>query len=150
PGHVLVIPNSHFENLYEFPPGLGVDLIAVTQRVAIAMQCGLRLRWHLHAPPQRPGQRPGRLALSPARLPALGQRPAVRTPPGANARPSERDRTTCSFATRTPHVEVGLGSSDLGRSRADRCQLVVTEPGVLDLKEGSTSTVGIAEQRWSS
>ena len=37
-GHVLVIPNSHFENLYEFPPALGVDLVAVTQRVAIAMK----------------------------------------------------------------------------------------------------------------
>jgi len=51
PGHVLVIPNSHFENLYEFPPGLGVDLIAVTQRVAIAMKAayacdGISTRQH--------------------------------------------------------------------------------------------------------
>ena len=37
PGHVLVIPNSHFENLDEFPPGIGADLVAVTQRVAIAV-----------------------------------------------------------------------------------------------------------------
>ena len=25
PGHVLVIPNVHIENLYEFPPELGTD-----------------------------------------------------------------------------------------------------------------------------
>lgn len=38
PGHVLVIPNLHIENLYEFPPALGADLITVTQQVAIAMK----------------------------------------------------------------------------------------------------------------
>lgn len=38
PGHVLVIPNSHIENIYEFPPALGADLMAVTQRVAVAMK----------------------------------------------------------------------------------------------------------------
>lgn len=38
PGHVLVIPNAHIENIYEFPPALGADLMAVTQHVANAMK----------------------------------------------------------------------------------------------------------------
>jgi histidine triad (HIT) family protein len=38
PGHVLVIPNMHIENIYEFPPELGNDLMATTRRVAVAMK----------------------------------------------------------------------------------------------------------------
>jgi len=37
-GHVLVIPNLHIENLYEFPPELGADLMSLTRRVAVAMK----------------------------------------------------------------------------------------------------------------
>jgi histidine triad (HIT) family protein len=38
PGHVLVIPNQHVENIYEFPPELGESLITAIQRLAIAMK----------------------------------------------------------------------------------------------------------------
>lgn len=38
PGHVLVIPNRHIENVYEFPPELGTPLMAAVQRVAVAMK----------------------------------------------------------------------------------------------------------------
>lgn len=38
PGHVLVVPAMHFENIYDFPPALGADLVGVTQRVALAMK----------------------------------------------------------------------------------------------------------------
>jgi hypothetical protein len=65
---------------------------------------------------------------------------------GFLAEPSDHDLS--NYPRRDEQLSLEAG--DLGRSRADRCQLVVTEPGVLDLKEGSTSTVGIAEQRWSS
>lgn len=42
PGHVLVIPNSHIENLYELPPELARPLMAATQRVALAMKQAYR------------------------------------------------------------------------------------------------------------
>ena len=38
PGHVLVIPNRHIENLYDFPDDLGADLMRVTRLVAVAMK----------------------------------------------------------------------------------------------------------------
>lgn len=38
PGHVLVIPNQHVENIYEFPTELGGSLMAAVQRVAVAMK----------------------------------------------------------------------------------------------------------------
>jgi histidine triad (HIT) family protein len=38
PGHILVIPNRHIENLYELPVGLGGPLMVATQRVALAMK----------------------------------------------------------------------------------------------------------------
>jgi histidine triad (HIT) family protein len=38
PGHVLVIPNQHVENIYEFPPQLGESLMTAVQRLAIAMK----------------------------------------------------------------------------------------------------------------
>lgn len=38
PGHVLVIPNRHIENVYAFPPELGGPLMAAVQRVAVAMK----------------------------------------------------------------------------------------------------------------
>ena len=38
PGHVLVIPNRHVENIYEFPDELGADLMRVTKTMAIGMK----------------------------------------------------------------------------------------------------------------
>lgn len=38
PGHVLVIPNQHVENLYELPDELGASLMTAIRRVAIAMK----------------------------------------------------------------------------------------------------------------
>jgi histidine triad (HIT) family protein len=38
PGHVLVIPNTHVENLYEFPSALGGPLLDVTRHVALALK----------------------------------------------------------------------------------------------------------------
>jgi histidine triad (HIT) family protein len=37
-GHVLVIPNSHAENLYEIPTRLGTPLLAATQRIGLAFK----------------------------------------------------------------------------------------------------------------
>lgn len=42
PGHVLVIPNQHTENIYDFPTHLGNDLIDFTQRIAVAMKTAYR------------------------------------------------------------------------------------------------------------
>jgi histidine triad (HIT) family protein len=42
PGHVLIIPNRHIENLYEFPPELGTPLMDATRRVAIALKAAFR------------------------------------------------------------------------------------------------------------
>jgi len=41
-GHVLVITNEHIENLYEFPAELGVPLMRMTRRIAIAMKDAYR------------------------------------------------------------------------------------------------------------
>jgi histidine triad (HIT) family protein len=38
PGHVLVIPNMHVENIYEIPHALGTPLLAATQRIALAFK----------------------------------------------------------------------------------------------------------------
>ncbi|MDA0791515.1 MAG: HIT family protein [Proteobacteria bacterium] len=50
-GHVLVIPNQHFENLYSLPDEFAVPLQSLTRRIAIAMKhaygCdGISLRQH--------------------------------------------------------------------------------------------------------
>lgn len=37
-GHVLVIPNEHFENVYDLPPELGTPLQAAIKRIAMAMK----------------------------------------------------------------------------------------------------------------
>lgn len=37
-GHVLVVPNRHFENVYDLPASLGADIQAVTQRLAHAFK----------------------------------------------------------------------------------------------------------------
>ena len=38
PGAVLVIPNEHWENLYEIPPRLGEPILRASQSVALAMK----------------------------------------------------------------------------------------------------------------
>jgi histidine triad (HIT) family protein len=38
PGHVLVVPIRHFENLYELPDNIGADIFAMSRRIAIAMK----------------------------------------------------------------------------------------------------------------
>lgn len=63
-GHVLIIPMTHYENIYDLPPELGTDLQRVSRKVALAMkqayQCdgvstrqhnepaGLQSVWHYH------------------------------------------------------------------------------------------------------
>ncbi|NUO57337.1 MAG: HIT family protein [Hamadaea sp.] len=64
PGHVLVIPNEHYENLYDLPAAYGHAVHDVVQEVAVAMRAaygcaGISTRqhnepagnqdvWHLH------------------------------------------------------------------------------------------------------
>lgn len=38
PGHVLVIPNRHYENLYDLPPEMGTPIQRVIRKVALAMK----------------------------------------------------------------------------------------------------------------
>jgi len=38
PGHALVIPNQHYENIYDLPPELGGKIHQVAQKVALAMK----------------------------------------------------------------------------------------------------------------
>jgi histidine triad (HIT) family protein len=38
PGHVLVVPVVHFENVYELPPALGTPLQIVIRNLALAMK----------------------------------------------------------------------------------------------------------------
>ena len=50
-GNVLVIPNQHFENIYEFPAALAIDLHQVVRAVALAQKAaficeGISTRQH--------------------------------------------------------------------------------------------------------
>lgn len=50
-GHVLIVPNTHFEALYDIPPAMGADLFEASRQVAIALKrvykCdGTSLRQH--------------------------------------------------------------------------------------------------------
>lgn len=38
PGHALVVPNGHFENVYDLPPELGTPMQRVVRNVALAMK----------------------------------------------------------------------------------------------------------------
>jgi len=38
PGHVLVVPVRHFENLYELPDEVGARVFAVSRKIAIALK----------------------------------------------------------------------------------------------------------------
>ena len=51
PGHVLVVPNAHHENIYELPSAYGHAVHDVIQRVAVAMRnsygcAGISTRQH--------------------------------------------------------------------------------------------------------
>ncbi|CAA9306293.1 MAG: Bis(5'-nucleosyl)-tetraphosphatase (asymmetrical) [uncultured Chloroflexia bacterium] len=37
-GHVLVIPNAHYENIYDLPPALGAPIQRLARTVALAMK----------------------------------------------------------------------------------------------------------------
>ena len=37
-GHALIVPNQHFENIYELPVELGCKVFSVTQQTAFAMK----------------------------------------------------------------------------------------------------------------
>lgn len=37
-GNVLIVPNQHFENIFELPPALAVNIQQAAQRVALAMK----------------------------------------------------------------------------------------------------------------
>jgi len=38
PGHVIVVPNDHYENLYDLPNDLGSHIFAVAKKISIAMK----------------------------------------------------------------------------------------------------------------
>lgn len=38
PGHVLVIPNEHYENIYEIPESVLVEISLMTQKIAFAIK----------------------------------------------------------------------------------------------------------------
>ena len=37
-GHVLIVPNEHYENVYDLPPELGTPIQRMTQRLALAFK----------------------------------------------------------------------------------------------------------------
>jgi len=38
PGHVIVVPNEHFENIYDLPDELGIHIHKIARKIAIAMK----------------------------------------------------------------------------------------------------------------
>lgn len=50
-GHVLIVPNEHFENIYDLPPALSTKIHVLSREIALAMksgyQCdGITIRQH--------------------------------------------------------------------------------------------------------
>jgi len=41
-GHVLIIPKSHFENIFDLPEGIASDVLKLGKRVAISIQKALK------------------------------------------------------------------------------------------------------------
>lgn len=37
-GHVIVVPNEHFENIYEMPDDVGADIFAVAKKMSVALK----------------------------------------------------------------------------------------------------------------
>jgi histidine triad (HIT) family protein len=42
PGHVLIIPNEHFENIFDLPASLAEEIQTLTQSIALAMKAEYR------------------------------------------------------------------------------------------------------------
>lgn len=38
PGHVIVVPNDHYENFYDLPTGVGSHILVIAQKIALAMK----------------------------------------------------------------------------------------------------------------
>lgn len=50
-GHVLVVPNAHFENIFDLPPAYAAEIHRTAQRIALAMKAvyhcdGISTRQH--------------------------------------------------------------------------------------------------------
>lgn len=55
PGHVLVVPNVHYENIYDLPPEMGTPMQRVIREIAIALKAtygcdGVSTRQHNEPP----------------------------------------------------------------------------------------------------
>ncbi|MBA3947581.1 MAG: HIT family protein [Herpetosiphonaceae bacterium] len=40
-GHTLIVPNSHYENLYDLPTALGQQILSLTRALGLAMKAAL-------------------------------------------------------------------------------------------------------------
>jgi len=38
PGHVIVVPNEHYENIYDLPTDVGAHIMAIAKKISIAMK----------------------------------------------------------------------------------------------------------------
>lgn len=38
PGHVIVVPNEHYENIYELPDDVSTHIMAIAKKISIAMK----------------------------------------------------------------------------------------------------------------
>lgn len=51
PGHVLVVPHTHYENLYDLPDEIGAQIFSLSRQIAVAMKevygcAGISTRQH--------------------------------------------------------------------------------------------------------
>lgn len=92
PGNVLIVPNNHYENIYDIPNPVLAAIQIQGKRIALAL-AALRLRWHVVPPAQWTRQRPGGLALPSPRVPPLPGRRSVyvRTMERRDTTPTERE-----------------------------------------------------------